>query len=219
VKKFGEFWIPDVDARPNWHWLKSRRIYQRGRGPKVEDLEEALGYCERWSVALDGGANVGAYARVLMERFESVLAFEPAPDTFACLNRNLDEWGAGGRVQAHEAALSDRRESVGLLPKRRGRSPSRRVVPNGKIRTVCIDDLHLTDLAFLKLDVEGYEARALRGAEHTLRRFRPLVMFEHKPEKSRHFGDAEGAHAYLESIGMRPLACIGAKQIDWVYAF
>lgn len=219
MKKFGEFWIPDVDARWNGHWLKSRRLYKHGRGPKVEDLEQALGYCERWTIAVDGGANVGAYSRVLMERFDLIHAFEPAPDTFACLVRNLEEWGCADRVRPHENALSNLRESVGLMPKPRGRSPSRRVVPGGRIGAVRIDDLDLPDLAFLKLDVEGYEERALRGAEQTLRRFRPLVMFEDKPEKAVHFGDVKGAHLYLEALGMRPIACVGPKQIDWLYAF
>jgi FkbM family methyltransferase len=219
LKKFGEFWIPDVDARWGRHWLKSNRLFRRGRGPKVEDIEEALGYCRRWTLAIDGGANVGAYSRVLMGHFQRVIAFEPAPDTFACLIRNLQEWGAAGRVEAHQKALSDRVESVSLGTEPGRRSPSRRVVGDGDIASVCIDDLGLTDLAFLKIDVEGYEERALRGAGATLLRCRPLVMFEDKPKKSSHFGDPGGAHRYLESIGMRPIACIGPKRIDWLYGF
>ena len=219
MKKFGDFWIPDVDARWGRHWLKSHRLYRRGRGPKVQDIEEALGHCQRWSLAIDGGANIGAYSRVLMQHFEHVIAFEPAPDTFACLSRNLEEWGAGDRVQANQNALSDRLESVSLGTEAGRRSPSRRVVGGGDIATVRIDDLGLDDLAFLKLDVEGYEERALRGAVETLTRCRPLVMFEDKPKKTSHFGDPRGAHLYLESIGMKPIACIGPKQIDWLYGF
>ena len=219
MRKFGDFWIPDVDARWNGHWWKSLRLYSWGRGPKIADLEEALGYCRRWGVALDGGANVGAYSRVLMQRFERVHAFEPAPDTFACLERNLEAWNAGARVRRYQKALSDRVERVGLVPKPSGRSPSRRVIEGGDIEAVRIDDLGLEDLDFLKLDVEGYEERALRGAEETLVRFRPLVMFEDKPKKTVHFGDVKGAHRYLESLGMKPIAGIGPKQIDWLYAF
>jgi len=219
VKKFGEFWIPDVDARWGRHWLKSRRVYTRGRGPKVEDIEQALGYCQRWTTALDGGANIGAYSRVLMQRFARVIAFEPAPDTFECLLRNLQEWEAGDRVEAHPRALSDRIERVRLGTEPGRRSPSRRVVGGGDISTIRIDDLGLVDLAFLKIDVEGYEERALRGAEQTLKRCRPLVMFEDKPKKSSQFGDPRGAHNYLASIGMQPIACIGPKQIDWLYGF
>jgi FkbM family methyltransferase len=219
LKKFGDFWIPDVDARWGRQWLKSHRLYRRGRGPKVEDIEEALGYCDRWAVALDGGANIGAYSRVLMQRFERVIAFEPAPDTFACLARNLQEWGGAERVELHQNALSDRRESVSLGTEPGRRSPSRRVMGGGNIEALRIDDLELQELSFLKIDVEGYEERALRGAEQTLQRCQPLVMFEDKPKKSRHFGDPRGAHHYLESIGMKPVACIGPKKIDWLYRF
>ena len=219
MKKFGEFWIPDVDARWGSHWLKSYRLYRRGRGPKIPDIEEALGYCGRWTLAVDGGANVGAYARVLARRFERVIAFEPAPDTFACLARNLQEWGFTHRVEACQNALSDCVESVSLGTEPGRRSPSRRVVGSGTIATVRIDDLNLPDLAFLKLDVEGYEERALRGAQKTLLRCRPLVMFEDKPKKSSQFGDPRGAHRFLESIGMKPIARIGPKQIDWLYGF
>ncbi len=89
----------------------------------------------------------------------------------------------------------------------------------GDIPTIRIDDLELPDLAFFKLDIEGYEARALRGAEQTLLRFKPLVMFEDKPKKSAHFGDPRESHEFLESLGAKPIACIGPKQIDWLYGF
>lgn len=36
----------------------------------------------------------------------------------------------------------------------------------------------LVDLAFIKVDVDGYEARLLRGAEHVLTALRPTLMLE-----------------------------------------
>lgn len=219
MRQFGDFWIPDSDSRWGRHWLKSHRLYRRGRGPKVGDLEQALAHCQRWTLAIDGGANVGAYTRILMQRFDAVIAVEPAPDTYACLRRNLDAWGAGARVSTLPCALSDREEAVRLGTRAGRRSPSRRVVGAGGIPALRIDDLGLEELAFLKLDVEGYEERALRGAEETLLACRPLVMFEDKPHKARHFGEPGGAHAYLESLGMKCIACIGPKRIDWLYGF
>jgi FkbM family methyltransferase len=219
VKKIGDFWIPDVDARRGREWRKSVRLFESGRGPKIEDVEEALRYVLRWTVAIDGGANVGAYSRVMMERFDVIHAFEPAPDTYECLVRNLREWGAGARVRTYRRALSDREESVRMGTQMGRRSPSRRVVGPGDIPSVRIDDLDLPDLAFLKLDVEGYEERVLRGAAETIARYQPRVMFEDKPKKSRHFGNPRGAHEFLESLGAKALACIGPKQIDWVYGF
>ena len=72
MKRVGDFWVPDVDLRRFSKWGKQRRktlqYYGSGRGAKAEDLEEALALVGRGRVALDGGANVGAYTRLLDPR-------------------------------------------------------------------------------------------------------------------------------------------------------
>ena len=52
------------------------------------------------------------------------------------------------------------------------------MVGGGVIPSLRVDDLGLEDLAFLKLDVKGYEERALRGAEEALLRFQPRRLLE-----------------------------------------
>jgi FkbM family methyltransferase len=219
MQRVGDFWLPDVDVRGGRNLRKSLRLFEAGRGPKIADLEEALAFVERRTVAVDGGANVGAYSRVLMQRFEHVHAFEPAPDVYAALVRNLEEWGGLARVHAYPQALSDRTEAVTLGTRRGRRSPSRGVTGSGTIPAIPLDALDLPDLAFLKLDLEGYEERALRGSERTLRRHRPWVMFEDKPKKSARYGTPGGAHRFLESLGARAVACVGSKRIDWLYSW
>lgn len=49
-----------------------------------------------------------------------------------------------------------------------------------------IPDHHRID--FVKIDVEGAELLVLRGAEHTLRRERPVVVFEHGKGSSEYYG-------------------------------
>jgi hypothetical protein len=46
------------------------------------------------------------------------------------------------------------------------------------VARVTLDELELSDVRFVKLDVEGHELPALRGAEQTVRRDRPLLMIE-----------------------------------------
>nr|BFE68204.1 hypothetical protein GCM10020092_015050 [Actinoplanes digitatis] len=41
-----------------------------------------------------------------------------------------------------------------------------------------VDELELRDVRFVKLDVEGHEMPALRGAEQTIRRDLPMLMVE-----------------------------------------
>jgi predicted RNA methylase len=40
-------------------------------------------------LAIDLGANQGKYTKILAENFERVIAFEPNPDAFALLKKNL----------------------------------------------------------------------------------------------------------------------------------
>lgn len=223
MKKVGDFWLPDVDVSWWGRWGKNRRKslkqFGDGRGPKPDDLIEALQYVETKRVALDGGANVGSYTRIMLEHFETIYAFEPAPDTYEALVRNLEDWGVGDRVHVFQKALSDRDEKVDLGVGGGRRSLSRRIVGPGDVSTLRIDDLELPVLDFLKLDLEGYEVRAIRGAQQTLRRCRPVVLFEDKPHKSELYGEPGEAHRLLESLGARRLACIGRKRLDWVYGF
>ena len=155
----------------------------------------------------------------MLERFETVHAFEPAPDTFAALERNILDWGLGDRVHLHQAALSDKEDMVRLQGRFAHRSVSRRIVGSGDIRAMPIDALELPELDFLKLDLEGYEYRALLGARETLLRTRPYVLFEDKEHKAELYGDGEGAHQFLKSLGARLVAQVGKLKNDWLYGF
>jgi FkbM family methyltransferase len=219
VKKVGNFWLPDVDLRWGKRRRKSLKLFRDQDGPDLTELEQALERVQRWTVAIDGGANVGAHSRFLAQRFEKVYGFEPAPDTYQAFVRNVEDWNLGDRVVPLQQALSDRVESVSLGGAWRRRSLSRRVTGGGSIACVRIDDLGLTDLAFMKLDLEGYEERALRGAQETIRRFKPVILFEDKPHKSEHYGKPGAAHELLQSLGAKCVGCIGPKQIDWLYEF
>ncbi len=223
MKKVGDFWVPDIDLRRWAKWGKMRRktleYYGHGAGAKIDDIRQALSLFEGGRVAIDGGANVGAYTRVMLERFETVHAFEPAPDTFEALKMNIHDWGLDDRVHLYQAALSDKEDMVRLQGKFAHRSVTRRVVGKGDIHAIPIDALGLQELDFLKLDLEGYEYRALLGARETLIRTRPYVLFEDKEHKRDLYGDTEGAHEFLNSLGAKLVACVGKNEFDWLYGF
>jgi len=223
MKKVGDFWVPDIDLRRWAKWGKMRRktleYYGQGAGAKIDDIREALSVIGRGRVAIDGGANVGAYTRVILDQFDIVHAFEPAPDTFEALKRNIHDWGFKDRVHLYQAALSDKEDMVRLQGKFGHRSVTRRIVGKGDIRAMPIDSLDLQELDFLKLDLEGYEYRALLGARETLIRTRPYVLFEDKEHKAQLYGDVEGAHEYLKSLGARLVATVGKNKFDWLYGF
>jgi len=59
---------------------------------------------------------------------------------------------------------------------------------DGTIKTISIDDLvakyHLVSVDFIKMDIEGAEMSALKGAEETIKRFKPKLAISvyHKPD-------------------------------------
>ena len=144
-------------------------VYKHTSIRQIDTLHWVLGsgLIKDWSIAIDGGANIGEWAQVMAGRFQTVHAFEP-----------------GGMFQAtasniilHECALLDRRTWVTL--NRKGNSRGWWVRPGGgDIRATTVDALQLNSCGFIKLDLEGADGLALVGASKTITQYRPVVMVE-----------------------------------------
>jgi len=44
-----------------------------------------------------------------------------------------------------------------------------------------VSEVDLKSIDFVKLDIDGYEVEVLRGTRDTVRRFAPVIFFEHSP--------------------------------------
>lgn len=157
--------------------MKEDGSYQAGH------LRAALGYVKDWSIAIDGGAHVGTWSKVLSRKFERVIAVEPSPDTHEALVANLEAFGCSN-VETKAVAIGQAPGFASMVLERRAaerkNTGGRQVRQGGSIPIETIDSWELPSLGLLKLDVEGYEASALRGAMQTLKRCRPIVIFEEK---------------------------------------
>jgi FkbM family methyltransferase len=130
-------------------------------------------------VVLDVGADVGAYA-VLFGRWVApegrVYAFEPAAAALAGLRRHLALNGVDGVVRPVHAAVSDR-TGRGALAGAGGQGTARLAGEGNQgeesVATVTIDDFCAREGVLptvVKIDVEGWELEALRGARETIAR-------------------------------------------------
>src|SRR5437868_3654072 len=141
---------------------------------------------------IDVGANVGVYAFALARlvgRSGHVHAIEPDPVSVARLRRIAARCG---QIEVHPVAASDARGSATLhVPvygaKRLGALASLGTPGAGgavQYESVSIDADTLDEIvpmsepAFIKIDVEGHEMAALRGAERTIRRTSPALLVE-----------------------------------------
>ncbi|AXQ69799.1 methyltransferase [Caulobacter phage CcrSC] len=68
-----------------------------------------------------------------------------------------------------------------------------------------LDSFGLEDVDYLKIDVEGFELRVLRGAEATIERFRPVIVIEQN-DASLPGEDPSGARKWLEERGYQHVA-------------
>lgn len=155
----------------------------------------------RWRgirTVLDVGANDGGFAWQAMIALPEahIYSFEPLPSVYAELKRQIRRRRAA-RVQAHNLALGDHERELEMFlhPEETGTSsflPSAQVCRekytkfrNTEVVKVKMDTLDgwlakskaaLEPEILLKLDVQGYEDRVLKGASQTLRQARACLL-------------------------------------------
>lgn len=136
-------------------------------------------------VLLDCGANVGFFSRyAFMNGAERVIAFEPSPGNAACLRKNLARELADGRFTLIEMGVWDAAATLYFNAGNQANPGTHYVKLEGQpgdiqVQVVSIDSVveqsGLTKLDYIKMDVEGSEVAALRGAAQTIRRFVPRL--------------------------------------------
>jgi FkbM family methyltransferase len=136
-------------------------------------------------VVVDAGASEGFFTRFALQRGASVLAVEPWGPMAQCLRRTYAEEISAGRVWIEEAALADEEgeSTLHVDPKQPWGANTtvgaRSVDVTVTVRRTTVDALVPASpfgrCDFLKMDVEGIERDAIRGARESLHRDRPCV--------------------------------------------
>jgi FkbM family methyltransferase len=162
-----------------------RRIAEEARAgePELAVLDTLM---RRGGTAVDVGANQGFFAYALSGIADRVVAFEPNPD-YALFARVM----LRGRARVHRLALSDQPgRATFYVPladdgmvlhlagslKRTHAQFARNRTYEVEIRT--LDSFGLTEVRFIKVDVEGSEREVLDGARATIARDRPALLLE-----------------------------------------
>lgn len=144
-------------------------------------------------LAIDVGANIGLYTLALADLFPRVLAFEANPITAKVLEANVALSGRSNVVTI-AMGLSDHAGEAKLAVARNGNLgwATLRDVPPEELHQVthqitALDTLDevlrqrgLRDerVSLIKLDVEGHETQALKGASEAIARWAPAILFE-----------------------------------------
>jgi FkbM family methyltransferase len=153
-----------------------------------ERIELALPFVKERRCVVQAGGNLGYWARLLAEKygFSRVITFEPDETNYRCLFENTH-----GRPVVGLCAALGAKEGRASWSRASEHKPGwHKVAPNGcrpkyvsgDVKVVPLDDYLAPpaneEVDLIALDVEGYELEALKGAEQTIARCRPVVIFE-----------------------------------------
>jgi len=206
----------------------TRHIYRLGaHEPAITRYLLEHVHLHAGEVAVDVGANLGWYS-VLLSRLSEpgaqIFAFEPDPESFRLLTRNLAANGAGA-VTALNVALG---EAAGFAELHRyracnnGRHTLLSGNTSGGVVRVPVDTLSAfwqrqalgeRPLRLLKIDVEGFEYFVLRGAGALLARCACLLL-EYSPDSFPVAGlKVQQLLELLAAAGLEPHAFVGDRPV------
>ena len=146
-------------------------------------------------VVFDAGSHLGTFSRFALNRgARLVVAFEPESTNIACYKQTFQQEIEEGRVILVEAAVWETPGTLSFSDAKLDNSgtgivrPREDDCPDVKVPATSIDEtvsrLNLDRVDFIKMDIEGAERHALRGARRSLARFGPrlAVCTYHRPD-------------------------------------
>ncbi|MEP7366964.1 MAG: FkbM family methyltransferase [Acidobacteriota bacterium] len=182
---WGEIWEPEIDG--------SAILAQIGEiNGKYDGFEGTP--IHKGDIVLDGGANVGVTTlHALRLGAAKVVAIEPAPANVAILERNFAKEIAEGRVIVYPKGVWDKDDILPLSLNEDTTAMDSVVIKrvhatktvNVPLTTIdkLVAELGLERVDMIKLDTEGAEKPALRGATKTIAKWHPRfeISVDHLP--------------------------------------
>lgn len=175
----GQYWMPPDPGYNQKYWVPlhlsemDQKIYTKGnQGISPGDI------------VIDCGAHVGFFTRAALKAGAGlVVAIEIAPENLVCLRRNLSAEIASGKVIICEKGVWDKDDSMDLYISYNSGGDSLIIhtkdQPKVKVLLTTLDKIvsesRLQRVDLVKMDIEGAERNALKGAAKTLQQFKPKL--------------------------------------------
>jgi FkbM family methyltransferase len=203
---------------PNWQLLFFRNYFYWLKGDYVKpEVDTFRKLCDPARAALDIGANEGLYSMYLCRFATGLNCFEPLPWMVGQLEKKFRDVK---NVTVNNCALGSRTETATIrIPVTPGRQYDTRsslvghfdgqLINGEKVTAVKdlsvavkrLDDFHLDNIGFIKIDVEGFELEVLKGGVETIQRNLPNLFIE--IEQKHHQGETPitGVFDFILKLG------------------
>jgi FkbM family methyltransferase len=141
---------------------------------------------EKYTLFIDGGACIGDYSILLSSSFHRCLAFEPVTENFRALSENIGLNGLEKKIETFPYALGEVNERIyflfnpvntGASCKSPGNEPTRWPAEQRTFDSLLPEmSIDPAERVLFKLDIEGMENEALRGAGKFLREHPEITL-------------------------------------------
>tara|TARA_Y100000310_G_C20325741_1_gene642899 strand:- start:7 stop:690 length:684 start_codon:yes stop_codon:yes gene_type:complete len=167
-------------------------------------------------IFLDVGANFGLVTVPAMKYFKRVIAIEPHPLTAYCLRKNIRK--TKGSASVIEAAAGEEEGTSQLYDPPNQHTSGYSSLTHSvdwtaqSVKMKSIDSLELPHCDYMKVDVQGAELDVIRGAEQTIKSYKPVVYVETKDSTKPTKLLKEWGYVYHHIFGIKKLAMAALRR-------
>ncbi len=189
------FWAQRLSGRVHgFGWLLAEHHWMQESSPDS--------HVRKGDIVMDCGAHIGVFTwRALEAGAAKVIAVEPDPVNLECLRRNFPKEIADGRLVLAPVAVWSSPGSMKMSLGQGGNTGVNSLVTEHGQRSIdvrvttvdlLVQELGLERIDFIKMDIEGAEREALKGARETMAKAKPRLMLDlnHRPDDAKVLPDA-----------------------------
>lgn len=176
-----------ISKPPTEGWIGSKKN-NSFENYQLEEYKSAIKRIKSFRTAIDVGANIGIMSYRMSSDFQFVHAFEPLFHTY--VKENVKK--SNIKIYPFAVGAEEKTEIMRVGVYHSGGSnivkEQEKGVPYKEVKIVTLDSFDITDVDFIKIDVELYEWFVILGAKKLIETYKPTILIELTPNNP-HYQD------------------------------
>jgi FkbM family methyltransferase len=143
-------------------------------------LPLVLKHIKEGDTVIDAGSFIGDHTIAYCQAVGitgTVIAVEPNQEALKCLSHNLGNTKCNLKV-LRNYLTDDITKTASVVSNQNAGASTLALSDAGDVLPTTIDSWKLERCDFIKMDIEGFEAKALMGAAETIKKFKPILLIE-----------------------------------------